>query len=109
LRTDGFAEIGAMYDTAPGFYLLVGPQWDDSVPDGITEVFRSPTSTGYVAPRVFQDDAPEDKQAVQAMLAGIDMYPLAMFDGEMKRRDWRRAPVFANPAGASEAEAQWVP
>jgi hypothetical protein len=32
-----------------------------------------------------------------------------MFDGEMKRRDWRRAPVFANPAGASEAEAQWVP
>ncbi|MGA7457092.1 MAG: DUF1254 domain-containing protein [Methyloceanibacter sp.] len=29
LRTDGFAELGAMYGTKPGFYLLVGPGWND--------------------------------------------------------------------------------
>src|SRR5262249_5542531 len=27
LRTDSFADVGAMYGTKPGFYLLVGPNW----------------------------------------------------------------------------------
>ena len=27
VRTDSFADIGAMYATKPGFYLLVGPTW----------------------------------------------------------------------------------
>ena len=26
-RTDGFARLGKMYGTTPGFYLLVGPDW----------------------------------------------------------------------------------
>ena len=31
-------------------------------PEGITKVFRSPTNTGLVAPRIAQDDTPEDKR-----------------------------------------------
>src|SRR6185295_8981564 len=27
IRTDSFAELGAMYGSKPGFYLLVGPKW----------------------------------------------------------------------------------
>src|SRR5215471_1910010 len=27
-RTDAFADIGAMYATTPGFYLLAGPNWN---------------------------------------------------------------------------------
>lgn len=34
----------------------------------ITKVFRASTSSGVVIPRVFQDDTPEDKQAVQSVL-----------------------------------------
>jgi len=49
--TDGFADIGAMYATEPGFYLPAGPGWKGEVPEGITKAFRAPTSTGYVAPR----------------------------------------------------------
>src|SRR6185436_8931579 len=77
LRTDSFADLGAMYDTKPGFYLLAGPGWKGEVPAGITAVFRAKTNTGFIGPRVFQEDSPQDNKAVQALIAGIDMYPLA--------------------------------
>ncbi len=41
LRTDSFVQLGKMYGTTPGFYLLVGPNWNGEVPKGITKVFRS--------------------------------------------------------------------
>jgi hypothetical protein len=72
LRTDSFASLGKMYGTTSGFYLLVGPNWRGDIPKGITRVFRSTTNTGFAAPRVFVDDTPEDKQAAQAAISGID-------------------------------------
>ena len=74
-RTDSFASLGKMYGTTPGFYLLVGPNWRGEMPKGITKVFRATTNTGNVIPRVFQDDTPADKLAIQDVLAGIMMYP----------------------------------
>jgi hypothetical protein len=65
LRTDSFANLGAMYDSKPGFYLLVGRDWNGDVPPGITQLFRAKTNTGVVGPRIFQDDTPEDKRAIQ--------------------------------------------
>jgi hypothetical protein len=44
-RTDGFAQLGKMHATTPGFYLLVGPNWKGEVPKGITQVFRSSTDS----------------------------------------------------------------
>jgi Protein of unknown function (DUF1254) len=32
LRTDSFADLGKMYGTKPGFYLLVGPNWRGEIP-----------------------------------------------------------------------------
>jgi hypothetical protein len=60
LRTDSFVQLGKMYGTTPGFYLLIGPNWQGDVPKGITRVFRSATNTGFIAPRMFQDDTPEE-------------------------------------------------
>jgi hypothetical protein len=110
LRTDSFADLGAMYGTKPGFYLLAGPTWHGEVPDGITHVFTAKTGTAMVVPRVFQDDSPEDRAAVQSVIAGIDMYPLAAFDGKMKQHDWRQNPQLgsASDAGAGAAETRWV-
>jgi hypothetical protein len=109
LRTDGFAQIGAMYGTPPGFYLLVGPTWTGEVPKGIVKVFRSPTNTAFVVPRVFQDDSPQDKRAVQSVISGIDLYALDKFDGQMKHRDWTKLPKFAPPGGdGGEGETAWV-
>jgi hypothetical protein len=64
LRTDSFVQLGKMYGTTPGFYLLVGPDWKGEVPNGITRVFRSPSNTALIAPHVAQDDTPEDKRAI---------------------------------------------
>ncbi len=107
LRTDSFADLGAMYDTKPGFYLLVGPTWKDEAPAGIAKVFRSGTNTGFFAPRVFQDDTPEDKRAIQDVINIIDAYPLAEFDGKMKKRDWSKLPHFPQPDSGG-AETKWV-
>jgi len=107
LRTDGFADLGAMYGTSPGFYLLVGPTWKGDVPTGITKVFRSPTNTGFFGPRAFQDDTAEDKRAIQDVISLIDVYPLAEFTGQMKKRDWSKLPVFPQPESGG-AETKWV-
>jgi hypothetical protein len=107
VRTDSFADLGAMYGTKPGFYLLVGPTWNGKVPAGITKVFRSGTSTGFFAPRVFQDDTREDKRAIQDVINLIDAYPLAEFDGTMKTRDWSKLPIFPQP-DAGGSETRWV-
>ena len=93
----------------PGFYLLVGPHWTGEVPEGITKVFRAPTNTGFVGPRMSRTTRAEDKRAIQSVLPVIDMYPLAEFDGKMKRRDWSTMPNIPKPAGsAGEGEAHWV-
>jgi hypothetical protein len=107
LRTDSFVQLGKMYNTTPGFYRLVGPGWNGEVPKGITRVFRSSTSTGLVAPRVAQDDTPEDKRAIQSVLPGIMMYPLVEYDGTMKTRDWANLPK-APPPPPQDEETQWV-
>ena len=107
LRTDSFASLGKMYGTTPGFYLLVGPGWNGEVPKGITKVFRASTSTGYVIPRVFQEDAAADKQAVQNALTGIMMYPLAEYDGKIKAKDWSALPKLPSKSD-SEQEVSWV-
>jgi len=107
-RTDSFVDIGAMYGTKPGFYLLVGPKWKGKAPKGIRKVFRAGTNTGFVITRVFQDDTPEDKEAVQPIIAGIDMYPLSKYDGKMKVNDWRKAKSYPSQSSGEE-ETKWVP
>ncbi|KPU53910.1 hypothetical protein AN403_941 [Pseudomonas fluorescens] len=108
LRSDSFAELGKMYNTQPGFYLLVGPDWNGKVPPGITRVYRSRTNTGFVIPRVFQDDTAADRLAIQPALSGIDMYPLSQYDGKAKRRDWKKQPKFPALAADGNAETRWV-
>ncbi|VXC94298.1 conserved exported hypothetical protein [Burkholderia sp. 8Y] len=109
-RTDSFAQMGAMYGTRPGFYLLVGPGWKGKVPAGITKVFRSTTGTAFVVPRVFMDDTAEDRAAIQSAIAGIDIYPLSEFDGKPKRHDWTHLPTLSSPTGESDGggETKWV-
>lgn len=107
LRTDSFVQLGAMYGTKPGFYLLVGPNWKGEVPKGITKVFRSSTSTGLAAPRIAQNDDPADKQAIQESLKGIVVYPLADYDGKFKTKDWANIPHLPAPPQGEE-ETRWV-
>jgi len=107
LRTDSFADLGQMYGVTPGFYLLAGPTWKGDVPKGITKVFRATTNTGYVVPRVFQNDSPEDNKIVQGLTQQVMMYPVAEFDGTMKSRDWTKLQKAPSTASGDE-EVKWV-
>jgi hypothetical protein len=108
LRTDSFAELGAMYGTRPGFYMLVGPDWSGQPVAGMT-VFRARTRTGFVAPRVCLHDTADDREAVQAALATIDMYPLSEYDGRMKRQNWQKLPRFYDAGDSDDTgETRWV-
>jgi hypothetical protein len=106
-RTDSFASIGKQHGTKSGFYLLVGPNWKGDVPAGINAVLRSPTDLVAIFPRVFQDDTPEDKAAIQPLLSQVMVYPLSEFDGKMKTKDWRSTPAFPAPESGA-GETRWV-
>jgi hypothetical protein len=108
LRTDGVVQLGKMYGTTPGFYMVVGPNWHGDVPEGITKVFRSSTNTGFVAPRIFQDDTREDKRAIQTVLQQVVMYPLAEYDGTVKTKDWSQIKKLPPKEASGDAETQWV-
>lgn len=107
IRTDSFADIGKMYGTKPGFYLLAGPNWHGTVPKGISGVFRAKTNTGVVIPRVFMDDTPADLKAIQPLINQIDAYPLSQFDGKPRQRNWMKNPTIPAPPQGSE-ETKWV-
>jgi hypothetical protein len=92
-RTDGYADLGKMYGTKPGFYLLVGPDWKGKAPAGITAVFRCPTRIGCVIPRVFLGEEAVDNKAVRQVLSQINAYPLSKFDGTMQTVDWTKLPA----------------
>jgi hypothetical protein len=107
-RTDGYAQLGKMYGTKPGFYLLAGPKWKGKVPEGITQVFKCDTDLGVVIPRVFQTDDPADKKSIQPILQKILMYPLSQFDGKTKTKDWTKIPVLPSPPTVGNEETKWV-
>jgi len=106
-RTDSFCSLGKQYGSKPGFYLLVGPNWKGKTPAGVNEVCRSSTDSGAIFPRVFQDDTPQDKAAIQPLLSQIMVYPLSEFDGKMKTKDWTKIPSFPAPLSTG-GETKWV-
>lgn len=107
MRTDAIAGLGKMYATQPGFYLVVGPDWDGEVPKGIAQVIRAPSNTANLLPRVFQDDSDADRAAIQPVLRQITAYPLAEYDGTMKDTDWSAVP--RQPGAKGQGETRWVP
>jgi len=106
-RTDQFAKLGKPYGTKPGFYLFVGPKWKGAKPAGVEAVIRCSTSLANAVPRVFMDDTPEDRKAIQSVINQIAAYPLKDFDGKLKIADWTNAPTIPGPKSEG-GETKWV-
>jgi hypothetical protein len=107
-RTDGFAEVGKMYGTKPGLYLVVGPEWQGTTPAEIAGVFRCPTNIGYCVPRVFLDDDAADRAAVLPIVNQIMAYPLSRSSGRMKTCDWSKFRWFPSTLSAGRGKAKWI-
>lgn len=89
-RTDSFAQLGAMYGTEPGLYLVVGPDWQDAAPPGLAGVLRCPTRLAFCLPRVLIDESEEDRTRVLPTLNQISAYPLSRYRGKMKTTNWEK-------------------
>jgi hypothetical protein len=109
-RTDQFGQLGKPYNTKPGFYLLVGPKWNGTKPEGIADVVRSSTALANAIPRIFQDDTPEDKKAIQSVINQVVAYPLKDFTGKMKTIEWANVPNIPVPQSndSDSSETKWV-
>lgn len=107
-RTDQFGQLGKPYGTAPGFYLLAGPNWQGEVPDGVRQVIRSSTTIANAVPRVFMNSTPEDRAAIQPVLSEVIFYPLSDFDGTTKTTDWPELPTVPAPPSDGAGETKWV-
>lgn len=66
--------------TGPGTYLLAGPRWDGSVPEGIDSVLRFETDVVFVIGRT-QLLGPDDVEALGRIMAAYDLRPLSSFSG----------------------------
>jgi hypothetical protein len=106
-RTDQAGHLGKPYNSRPGFYLLVGPQWSGLKPAGITDVIRFSTSLGNAIPRIFQDDTPEDKKVIQPLINQVVAYPLKDFSGKMKTIEWSKVADIPGPKSEG-GETKWV-
>jgi len=108
-RTDQISELGQQYGTKPGFYMVVGPNWQGDKPAGIAGVVRSTTNFAVTMPRIFMNDNPEDRAAIQPALSQIQFYPLSQFDGKMKTKDWSKLPSVPAPKSKPRTSANpWV-
>lgn len=107
IRTEQVGKLGKPYASKPGFYALVGPNYKGKVPDGVVDVIQSPTSLTNIIPRVFMDDTPEDRQAIQPLINQIMIYPFEEHTGQMKSTNWHEAPSIPVPKSGG-GETKWV-
>lgn len=99
-RTDGFAQVGKMYGTKPGFYLIAGPDWNGVAPPEVAGVLRCPTRIGYVLPRILVADESSDQESLHQALGQLSLYPLSKFRGRVEFCDWSQQRWLPNLAGA---------
>ena len=108
-RTDSIADLGSMYDSKPGFYMIAPSNWKGNIPKEVVKVFYSDTKIVFGAPRIFMNDSPEDKKEVQKYTNQIEFYPLSEFDGKMKSKNWAELPSIPLPEGQKgNEEVKWV-
>jgi hypothetical protein len=81
LHTHNFAYTGVRATgREAGHYLFAGPNWNGTVPDGITKVFRAETDFVGTLTRT-QLDGPDDVPAMQKLQAEYKLTPLSKFAG----------------------------
>ncbi len=106
-RTTQVGQVGAPYNTKPGMYLMVGPDWEGEIPEGMAGLIRSDTNLTMMIPRIFLNDTDEDRAAVQPLVNQVMVYPLQEYTGKMQTTDWTKAPDFPGD-DSSGGETKWV-
>ena len=69
-------QLGSASATPGGKFLLVGPDWKGTKPEGFIDVLRSPTNIAGLFGRTFTAHSPESKKQARAPLNQIGIVPL---------------------------------
>ncbi len=84
LNSHNFAYIGTLTTgNMPGRFLLAGPGWNGSVPEGITDVLRSETNIIFTVGRT-QVFGPDDIPALKQIQSGYQLQPLSDYAKQPK-------------------------
>ena len=76
---------------------IIGPNWQGTLPSGITQKVKSPTNTVFIIGRVYADGTPEDYAAVNAAQKEFKLVPLSSY-----------GKPYTAPAGTIDAKAPSV-
>jgi hypothetical protein len=58
---------------------IIGPNWQGTLPSGITQKVKSPTNSVFIIGRVYADGTPEDYAAVNAAQKEFKLVPLSSY------------------------------
>jgi hypothetical protein len=56
---------------------IAGPGWNGTLPNGVTQIVKSPTGIVFIIGRVYADSSPKDYAAVHALQRQFKLYPLS--------------------------------
>ncbi|WP_181763004.1 DUF1254 domain-containing protein [Rhodococcus spelaei] len=70
---------GTRTAAGPGDYAYVGPDWTGPLPAGLTQVFRFPTNTVFIAGRTYSTGSPADLAAVADIQSRYTLTPLHQY------------------------------
>jgi hypothetical protein len=77
---DVIYSIGSRYGTQEGYYAFVGPDWNGTLPPGITRAIHLPTNTAWIIGRTFTTGTPDDiDRIVNTLFPQYTLTPLSSF------------------------------
>lgn len=102
--TEVFASPGTRRGSVPGKYLIVGPDWDGSIPDDIVEVLHAPDNKVNILFRVLVNGK-EDIPIVRPLINNVTSGTLCEIDTIPTTIDYQALPRVELP----NSERDWVP
>jgi hypothetical protein len=76
----GFCSLGTRYGTPEGDYAFIGPDWQGTLPAGITQVIQMPTNMVWIIGRTYTQGSEDDvKFVVQQLFSQFTLTPLSSY------------------------------
>jgi hypothetical protein len=107
-RSGQFAAVGKQHASEPGFYLIVGPKWDQSNPDTVripdSHIIYCATDLAFLTARIFIDP-----QAHPDWLRSVNAYPSGKYEPNVYQSvDWESVTDVSCPGPTPRKELRYV-
>ena len=107
-RTDEIGQFGKQYGTEPGFYMIVGRDWQGEVPQGIKGVVRSSTDAGLHRAAYLQGRHTRGYRGGAAAAEPGPVLPAERIRRADEDQGLEQTPAFPGAEGSGGGETAWV-